>query len=144
MAGNIVTHERPLKATSPHLVTFEVRDTAGRRRLCAVATGLVTEQFAGARHSLNHSIEIAVALPFRPAEHTLTLGARGFEIRRIPLFSPKRIGWSIVDHAGEPTEAGLTIIATVWVNHAHAVSFGVSYHVTALSAPLDPPEPAEG
>jgi hypothetical protein len=134
--GNIVTHRTPLKAPVPGLLIHQTLDRDGRRCLLAVATGLVPMSLAGRTHSVNHNVDIDIELPFAPAGHVLSVALRGMELRGLARFGFRRVGWSVVDYASRPDGDGVRVNVTLWVNNAAAVSLGIIYNCTALSAPL--------
>ena len=133
MVGNIITHDKLLVAKSPQLVVFDVDAPDGGKRRSATATGYIAEHLQGRRHSANHSFEFDIAFGFEPAENALALAPRGFELRGVPIFGFRRVGWSIVDYEGITRDDGLRVNVTVWVNHKKAWSLGLIYTCTALS-----------
>lgn len=136
MVGNIISHERPLAVKNAQVVQYVAQDTQGRPVNCATATGMVVDPLDGATFSANHSIRFDIALPFRPEEHALSLAPRGFELRGLARFGFRRFGWNLVDYVALPTDSGLTVDMTVWVNNKRAVSLGVLYSCTA-TAPVE-------
>lgn len=135
--GNIVTHSRPIRATSPGLLVHQTRNRDGNPCLVAVANGLVPLAVGGRTHSVNHNIVVDIALPFAPAEHVIAFAQRGQELRSLARFGFRRVGWSIVDYSSVARDDGVRANVTLWINNARAWSLGIIYQCTALSAPLD-------
>lgn len=135
MVGNIVEHKKTLVAKKPQLVVFDAMAVDGSKRRTATATGYIAEHFQGRTHSANHNFKFDILLGFRPAEHAISIAPRGFELRGVPLFGFRRVGWSIVDYDAVRRGDGLSVDVTVWVNHKNAWSLGLLYNCTALSEP---------